>query len=189
MRFRRAPGVRAAGADDPSPAVSTARAKAAAVRLLARREYSRAELEQRLLRRGFATEIIDTALAALAAAGYLSDARTAESTVAQKAGQYGRRAIQHTLRQRGIGTADIAAALAPLADADEFVQAREVWLRRYGAPPASERERARQIRFLQARGYTLAVALRVLRAAGTADLPDDICRLSANCRWSRLPRP
>ena len=172
MRFRRTPGDRAAEAD--GPAVAAARVRAAAIRYLARREYSRAELRQRLLRRGFGVEITDVALDALVVAGYLSDARTAESTVAQKAGQFGRRAIEHALKQRGIGAADIATALTSVAHADEFAQAREVWLRRYGAPPASERERARQIRFLQARGYPLAVALRVLRVAGAADLPDDI---------------
>ena len=37
---------------------------------------------------------------------------------------------------------------------------------RFGAAPANDREKARQVRYLQARGYGLSVALRVMRAAG-----------------------
>ena len=33
-------------------------------------------------------------------------------------------------------------------------------------PPKDEREKARQVRFLMARGYGLSVALKVLRGAG-----------------------
>ncbi len=41
-----------------------------------------------------------------------------------------------------------------------------LWRQRFGTAPANERDKARQVRFLQARGYGLSVALRVLRAAG-----------------------
>lgn len=140
--------------------------KAMAVRWLARREYSRAELSQRMRQRGIAAEDIERALDELAAAGYLSDARYAHAVVAQRAGRYGKRAIIHALKERGIGADDAAGALAPLAGADEFAEAQAVWRQRFGAAPENEREKARQVRFLQARGYSLSVALRVLRAAG-----------------------
>jgi regulatory protein len=60
--------------------------------MLARREYSRAELAQRLLRKGIARDDIERALDELAAAGYLSDARYANAVVAQRSGRYGKRA-------------------------------------------------------------------------------------------------
>lgn len=160
MRARRTPGL---GTARPPLPVS---AKAAAVRLLARREYSRAELAQRLLRRGLEADAIARALDELAAAGYLSDRRVAQAMVAQKSGRYGKRAIVYALKEKGIGAADMEAALAPLAHADEFADAQALWQQRFGTPPASEREKARQVRFLQARGFSLAAVLRVLRAAG-----------------------
>ena len=164
MRARRTPGSGAA------PPVS---AKAAAVRLLARREYSRAELSQRLLRRGLAPDVVERTLDELATAGYLSDRRVAQAMVAQKAGRYGKRAIVYALKEKGIGPADMEAALAPLAHVDEFADAQALWMQRFGVPPATERDKARQVRFLQARGFSLATALRVLRGAGSRLGDDD----------------
>jgi regulatory protein len=168
LRGRRPPrGGEAAGATTPVAP------KALAVRWLARRDYSRAELSQRLRQRGVAEEEVERALDELAAAGYLSDVRYAQSMVSQRSGRYGKRAIAHALRERGIAPADAAAALAPLAGIDELEQAQALWRQRFGAVPANEREKARQVRFLQARGFSLSNALRVLRAAGHRGSDDD----------------
>lgn len=136
--------------------------------MLARREYGRAELRARLLMRGIAEADADTALDELARRGLLSDARYAEAVVAQKAGRYGRRAIAHALKEKGVDEAAAASALTALAGRDEVDEALALWRRRYGAPPADEREKARQVRFLVSRGYSMSVALKVLRAAGAA---------------------
>ena len=135
-------------------------------------DYSRAELAERLRRRGVDADAIEATLSALAEAGYLSDARYAQAVVAQRAGRYGKRAIAYALKERGIAPADAAHAMAPLAEADELADAQALWQQRFGVVPADERAKARQVRFLQARGYSLSVALRVLRAAGHRD-PDD----------------
>lgn len=148
-------------------------AKVLAVRMLARREYSRAEIAQRLARRGVPREDVERALDDLQAAGYLSDARYAQAVVTQKTGNYGKRAIAHALRERGIAAPDALAAMAPLAANDEFADAQTLWQRRFGTAPADEREKAKQVRFLLARGYGLSVALRVLRASGAARSDDD----------------
>ncbi|CAG1008565.1 Regulatory protein RecX [Burkholderiales bacterium] len=152
--------------DRPAPP-----ALAVAVRMLARRDYGRAELRERLIGRGVAEADADAALDELARRGLLSDLRYAEAVVAQKAGRYGRRAIAHALREKGVDEAAAASALASLAGRDEVAEALALWRRRYGAPPAGEREKARQVRFLLARGYSMSVALKALRAA--ASLPDD----------------
>jgi regulatory protein len=141
--------------------------KVLAVRMLARREYSRAELSQRLVRKGIARDDVERALDELAAAGYLSDVRYANAVVAQRSGRYGKRAIAYALREKGIAAPEALAAMAPLAETDELADARALWQQRFGAVPADDREKARQVRFLLARGYGLSVALRVLRAAGT----------------------
>lgn len=142
------------------------------MRYLARRDYSRAELTQRLTRRGIEPEAIDQALDELAAAGLLSDTRYAASVVAQRAGRYGKRAIVYALKEKGIDAAAAEAALAPLAGVDEFDDALALWQQRFGVMPANDREKARHVRFLQSRGYALSVVLKVLRTAGARDLDD-----------------
>jgi regulatory protein len=140
--------------------------KTLAVRWLARRDYSRAELTGRLRQRGVADDAIERALDEVTALGYLSDTRYAQAVVARRVGRYGKRAIAHVLRERGIGVDDAATALAPLAGVDELEQAQALWQQRFGVAPANQREKARQVRFLEARGYSLSIALRVLRAVG-----------------------
>ena len=51
--------------------------------------------------------------------------------------------------------------LEPLAD-DEKSRAHTVWERRFGQPPASLKERARQYRFLLGRGFSAGVVASVV---------------------------
>ena len=142
--------------------------RAQAVRLLARREYSRSELEQRLIAKGGPRSEISVVLDELIAQGYLSDARYARAMATQKAGGYSRRSIAEALKAKGIARIDIERALAE-TDADDEKALRALWQRRFGRPPADEREKARQVRFLQARGFALSAIFKLLReAAATA---------------------
>ena len=56
---------------------------------------------------------------------------------------------------------DIAAAVAE--GGDEGARCRAVWARKFAALPASAEERARQMRFLQYRGFSSAAIRSVLR--------------------------
>jgi regulatory protein len=138
--------------------------RTAAIRLLARREYARAELAARLLQRGANPDDVTQALDELERLGYLSDARYARMLVTQRAGRYGKRAIAQALAQRGVATGAAREALDELATSDELADATALWQRRFGAPPVDDRERAKQVRFLMARGYGLSLALKVVRA-------------------------
>jgi regulatory protein len=144
-----------------------------AIRLLARREHGRAELAAKLLAKGGTTEDVEATLDDLERRGYLSDARFAQALVHQKAGRYGRRAIAHALKERQVEPGAAKAALATVAEVDEAADAEALWARRFGAAPKDDRERARQIRFLLARGYSTGVALAVVRKAGAGDPEDD----------------
>ena len=144
--------------------------KATAIRMLARREYGRAELGERLIAKGADREEVAKTLDLLQHLGYLSDARFAQAMVAQKAGHYGKRAIAHALKQKQIAPDAVQDALATIAGNDELAEATALWQRKFGEPPKDERDKARQVRFLLARGYGLSVALKVLRHAG--DKPD-----------------
>jgi len=147
------------------PDASKSSVEAAAVRLLARRDYARCELRRRLARRGFEADEIERALDGLERLGYLSDERFAQAVVARRAGQYGRRAIAHELREKGVAPAAAESALATLDDSDELAQALALWRRKFGTVAANNREKARQARFLLARGYSDAIAYKVLRVA------------------------
>ena len=143
--------------------------KAAAVRLLARREYARAELGERLIARGADRAEVERVLDELERGGFLSDARFAQALVAQKAGRYGKRAIAHELREKRVASAAAQEALTLLAHTDELAEAIALWERRFGAAPKDSREKARQMRFLLARGYDVSIALKVLRRAAGAN--------------------
>ena len=144
--------------------------RATALRMLARRDCPRAALEARLVARGGEPGEVTRTLDDLERLGYLSDARFAQMLVAKKADRYGKRAIAQALRERRVDPSVAREALAALGAGDDTAGAKAVWARRFHAQPNDERERARQIRFLMARGYSLQVALAVVgRAIGAAD--------------------
>ena len=145
--------------------------RATAIRMLARRDYPRAALEERLAGRGADPAEVTRTLDELERLGYLSDTRFAQMLVAQKSARFGKRAIAHAMRAQRVDATAARAALDTLAGSDELALARAVWARRFRSAPNDERERARQIRFLIARGYGVAVALAVV-GRSRADVSD-----------------
>ncbi len=134
-----------------------------AVAALARREHSRTELERKLLRHlheGEAAADISQALDRLRDRGLLSDQRMAVALARTRGLRYGRLRIQHELQRRGVDRDTIAAALPP--PEDESATALALWQRKFGRPPANAHERARQGRFLAARGFAPAIIARIL---------------------------
>jgi regulatory protein len=136
--------------------------KARAVAALARREYSRTELRGKLVAAGAAPDETDAVLDELAAQGYLSDARYAQAAVSRRAGTHSRRAIAESLKAKGVAT-DVAGAALAATDVDDRDVMVALWRRRFGVAPANERDKARQVRFLQSRGFALSAILRLLR--------------------------
>ena len=139
----------------------------AALRLLAPREHSRFELERKLADRDHPVDLIALVLDDLAAAGLQSDERFAETYVRSALGRgQGPLKIRAGLRQRGVDDA-LASSHLGLADDEWQDLAAEVVRKRFGqAPPADRAEWARQARFLAGRGFTSAVAVRVLGDLG-----------------------
>ncbi len=128
--------------------------RAAAVALLARRDYLRNELGERLRARGFEAAATAEVLAALTAERLLDDARCAERFVAYRAERgHGPLRIGRDLRAQGAEPALIEAVLA--AGPDWRTLAGQVRRRKFGAAaPAGWAEKARQARFLQYRGFS-----------------------------------
>jgi len=149
-----------------------ATARTVALRLLARRDYSRLELAQRLRARGIAAAEIEPLLDDFERLGYLSDARYAQALVSRRAGRFGVRAIARDLHDQGIA-ADVANdALATLEPRDELADATNLWARRFGTAPVDERDKARQVRFLIARGYSVSIALKAIHSDGLGTEPE-----------------
>ena len=137
--------------------------RASAIRMLARREYGRAELTQRLVRRGAPADEVEGVLNEMQQLGLLSDARYAHSLVTQMSGRYSRRTIEHTMKSQSVEAEAVADVIPELTAIDDATDALALLTRRFADPPANDREKARQVRFLQSRGYSLSLILRLLR--------------------------
>lgn len=156
--------------------------KAKALALIARREHSRIELARKLhiwieRRQRVLAEAgvgpgasvasapapdvaeIEPLLDWLAARDLLSAERFVESRVNVRAARFGNLRIRQELAQHGLQLdADASQALK----ASEFDRARSVWSKRFAEPPTDAAARAKQQRFLAARGFSAEVVRRVV---------------------------
>ena len=137
--------------------------KVRAMRFLARREHTRVELRRKLEPRAQEGENVEAVLDDLAKRGWLSDERFAEQAIRAKSRRFGPMKMAHYLRSKGVGDEAIAAGLRG-AGADGIASVEAVWRSRFRAPPADEREKLRQVRFLQGRGFPVEEILRFLKA-------------------------
>jgi regulatory protein len=144
----------------PSPEPGELRERA--LRLLARREHRRAELARKLERAGFVRGDIAPLLDAFEAKNWLSDRRFAESYVADHRARAGSVKLAYDLRQRGVGDSIIESVLGDNRDS-ELDRAREVWRKKFATAPADAAEKAKQMRFLQSRGFSPEVIRRAIR--------------------------
>ncbi len=134
--------------------------KQRAIKLLARREHTRAELARKLAPHGNPNEI-DTVLNELSASGLQSDARFAESYVRSQTARLGAARLRQTLRQKGVATELIQEHVVDLPD--EIDRARTLWTQKFTSPPADSREWAKQARFLLGRGFAVDVIRKLLK--------------------------
>lgn len=141
-------------------AVQSLRARALAC--LARREYSRAELERKLAADAESREELARLLDEFERRGWLSEKRVMEQVIHGRRGKFGFTRIVHELREKGVAEDLISEALPELKDS-ELEAARSVWRKKFGKLPADAKQRAKQIRFLQSRGFSLDVIRKVLR--------------------------
>lgn len=159
--------------------------------MLALREHSRAELERKLIVRlrpaatatpadhhasfdedRYAAGLADLkaelarVLDELESHGLLNDERAAGALVLAKSPRYGSRRLKQMLQARSFD-ADLVSSSLQQAAGSELERARDVWQRRFGQAPCDLRERARQHRFLSARGFDAGVVERVMKEALT----------------------
>lgn len=140
--------------EEALPADIEVRIRQRAMSLLAAREHSRAELRGKLLQRFNAGAVIDDVIDRLAAEGLQSDERFIEAFIASRTrrGQ-GPVRIRGELQQRGIDKA-LTSRYLDRAGVDWRELAERALQKKYGPPSDEGPLKARQIRFLQYRGFT-----------------------------------
>jgi len=134
-----------------------------ALQLLTRRDHSRAELKSKLAAEAESAEQLDAVLDTLEAERLLCDQRYASQRVVARARRYGNGRLKQELRQSGVSDEDIAAALPE--GGDEAERCQIVWSRKFGELPQTPEERAKQMRFLQYRGFSGEAIKQTLRRA------------------------
>ncbi|KAB0634144.1 recombinase RecX [Burkholderia stagnalis] len=169
-RTRRPSGARSgaeaeagAGASTRASSSKPARSlKGRALGYLSRREYSRAELARKLAPYAGEDESVEPVLDALEQDGWLSDARFAESLVHRRASRVGAARIVNELKRHAVGDALVEEVNAQLRET-EWARAQAVWRKKFGALPQTPAERAKQARFLAARGFSSATIVKLLK--------------------------
>jgi regulatory protein len=132
-----------------------------ALRLLARREHSRAELARKLQAHADPEDGLEALLDDLTLHKLLSDERYAEARTRALSRRFGAARIAHDLRASGVED-HLAEVALKTARATEAERAREVWRRKFRTVAKTREERAKQMRFLQSRGFSFDAIRAVL---------------------------
>ena len=138
----------------PSVPLSPTSLRSRALAMLARREHSQFELRQKLAELGGESSIIDTILDEFSTQNWQNDRRFTEVFIRYSArkGQ-GALNIRQELKQRGITDKEMVEEL--LAEHDWFDLAQQTRSKKFGEEfPTERKEQARQLRFLQYRGFS-----------------------------------
>lgn len=138
--------------------------KGRALRLLAAREHSRAELERKLAPYEETPGELAKALDELQTKDFISETRVVESVINRRAARLGTARIRHELLNKGLGAEAVATAVSSLKDT-ELERAREVWRKKFGEPALDAAARGKQMRFLAARGFGADAIRRVVSQA------------------------
>lgn len=130
---------------------------------LSRREHSRAELETKLMAKGFEEDEILTALNKLMAENLQNDARFAQSYVHYRVSKgIGPLKIRHELMQKGLASELIKEA-EQKEECDWYQLLKRVAQRKYGEKTAKDlKEKQKRSRFFQQRGFVMHDIMRLL---------------------------
>ncbi len=144
------------------PATTSDILRRAAMNLLARREHSRKELDSKLRHLTEDQERVNEVLDRLENDQLLSDDRFVEAFIRSHINKgQGPMRISQELRQKGITDETISLALEAL-DVDWFEKAEFTRQKKFGSKlPQELKEKARQIRFLQYRGFPSGIVMEL----------------------------
>jgi len=138
-------------------------AKAVAVKLLSRREHSAHEIREKLRQREFDSDEIEQVVEELKAGGWLSDERFAEAYIRMRQLKgFGPVRISMELKERGVDEL-IVESLLDANDASWMRVLEQQYQKKYRNTAIEDyNEKAKRIRFLQYRGFTLDAIYQVV---------------------------
>ena len=142
-----------------------------AVKLLSQRDYSRHQLEDKLMRSGYDELTVHKVADFLVKRRFLDDKRYAEALLKRKQGKSGKNRIAMELRAKGVDQELASQTLVQFSQDDELEAARAQAVR-YLAPKDLEPREAyrRTIAFLARRGYPYELAKKAYAlASGEAE--------------------
>jgi len=156
--MKQARGTRLAAEQDAEDACAETERRNAlnkAVACLARREHSAFELQRKLERSGIASDLAAEVVSDLRRQGMVSDRRFAEAFIRYRSTRgHGPQRIEMELNEKGIDRSLISQSLES-SECNWIRLAMDVRIKKFGSgQPADYKERARQARFLQYRGFT-----------------------------------
>jgi regulatory protein len=134
--------------------------RARALRLLARREHSRAELERKLGPHSGSSAAVAEVLEALVQKKQLSDERYAEERARSLSRKYGAGRIRRDLKAKGVAPETIER----ISSEGDLERARAILDRKYRESATTREERAKRMRFLQSRGFSSEIIFKLLSA-------------------------
>ena len=132
--------------------------KTRALRHLARREHSRAELARKLLPFAESQQLLEGLLGELEGRKLLSNHRFAEMRAHILSRKYGAAKIRHDLKSKGVPDEIVASVSAE----GELERAASIVQRKYRSPAGSREEKAKRARFLQSRGFSTDVIRKLI---------------------------
>ena len=135
--------------------------KGRALRYLAAREHSRTELERKLKPHEETPGQLAQVLDDLQARDFISEVRVVESVINRRAGRFGASRIKYELLNKGLSAEAVADAVERLKGS-ELERAREIWRKKFDGPALDLADKAKQMRFLAARGFGGDVIRRVV---------------------------
>ncbi len=123
--------------------------------LLARRDYSRKEIHDKLAIKGYAHGDVSMVVDELAQEGWQDDTRYAESYARVRSQKgFGPVRIAYELRQQGIEPETVEKIVRSMTD-NWMAILQRVYVKKYSRPESVDKnERARRIRFLLQRGFS-----------------------------------
>ncbi len=150
--------------------------KGRALKLLAQREHSRSELESKLARHVEEGDDLAAILDDLESKDFINSERVAASVVHRRASRMGTQRVVQELRSKGLDDALIKSTAAEL-QSTELERALQVWKSKFGSrePATTPQEKAKQMRFLAARGFSGDVVRKVLKSAAEIEDGEDSC--------------
>lgn len=143
----------------------TLSSKEAAIQLLSRRDHGEYELYQKLALKGYDEQEIQQAVNFCQDHNYLDDLRYAKSQIRQHVYKgHGERRIRQELQQKRVADSVVEAALVEEPQ-DWFELAKQAAQKKFkGNRAKDQKEYAKQVRFLQYRGYSFEQISYALRA-------------------------